>query len=80
MDSIITWSCIEGYTTKGQGDQIGIQWGLFVLFNRTRGERTSVGGVVGHIGKRIALVFLKQPPPTQILANLLTIVRLMAMM
>jgi len=44
------------------------------------GEKTSVGGVVGCTGRRTILIFLKRPPPTQILTNLAPIARHMAMM
>jgi hypothetical protein len=45
-----------------------------------KGERISVGGVVGHIEKRIVLIFFKQAPPTPIPTNLAPIARHMAMM
>jgi hypothetical protein len=45
-----------------------------------RGERINVGGVVGHIERRIVLIVLKRPPPTLIPANLVPIARHMAMM
>jgi hypothetical protein len=59
----------EGYTIKRQGAQIKTWRGVFILFDRARGDRISVGGVVDYI-KRIALIFLKQPHPTLIPANL----------
>jgi hypothetical protein len=43
------------------------------------GEKTSVGGVVGYIERRIALILRKQPPPTQIPTNLTPIARHMVM-
>jgi hypothetical protein len=44
------------------------------------GERISVGGVVGHIRKKIVPILFKQPPPTLIPTNLVPIARCMAMM
>jgi hypothetical protein len=49
------------------------------LIEQNKGERTNVGGVVGHIKRRFALILLKQPPPTQIPSNLTLILRHMAM-
>jgi hypothetical protein len=50
----------------------------FTLLNK--GERISGGGVVGHIRRRIVLIFLKWPPPTPIPTNLAPNTRHMAMM
>jgi len=54
--------------------------GVFCPTQQNKGKRTNVGGVVGHIRKRIALIFLKQPLLTQILTNLVPTERHMAMM
>jgi hypothetical protein len=54
--------------------------GVLCPTQQNKGERTSVGGVVGHIRKRIALILLKQPLLTQILTNLAPTERHMAMM
>jgi hypothetical protein len=53
---------------------------VFHLTLLNRGERISVGGVVGYIRRRIVLIFLKQPPPTPIPTNFASIARCMAMM
>jgi hypothetical protein len=38
-----------------------------ILLNK--GEGKNVGGVVGHLGKRIALIHIKSQPPILILTN-----------
>jgi hypothetical protein len=43
-------------------------------------KKINVGSVVGCIRRRVFLIFLKQPFPTLVLANLVPIARHMAMM
>jgi len=45
-----------------------------------KGERINVGGVVGHIERRIVLNLHKQPLTTLIPANLILVIRRMGMM
>jgi hypothetical protein len=45
-----------------------------------RGEKISVGCVVGHIRRGIVQILLRRPPPTPIPTNFVLIARRMAMM
>jgi hypothetical protein len=54
--------------------------GVFHPTRKKKGEKTSVGDVMGRIRRRIALSFFKRAPPTQIPTNLAPIIKRMAMM